>query len=148
MIIGSLKDSARYESLNPYFKEAFDYLKKLDFKNLEKGKIILKEDALIVNMNESKLKTSDNAQLEVHNKYIDIQLPVSCAETFGWKYRSDCKEVTAPFDPEKDIEFYGDKADTLFTLQPGDFVIFFPEDAHAPCIGEGDIMKIIIKVSK
>ncbi|MBP8115537.1 MAG: YhcH/YjgK/YiaL family protein, partial [Chitinophagaceae bacterium] len=33
-----------------------------------------------------------------------------------------------------------------FQLTNGQFVIFFPEDVHAPMIGEGDIKKLVIKV--
>ena len=36
----------------------------------------------------------------------------------------------------------------VFTLSPGEFVIFFPEDAHAPCIGEGVIRKMVAKVRR
>ena len=36
---------------------------------------------------------------------------------------------------------------TLFaTLQPGEFAIVYPEDPHAPVIGEGKIRKLIGKV--
>ncbi len=146
MIIDSLKNSARYEQLNPYFKQAFDYLKALDFSNLEAGKTILKENTLIIMINDTKLKNKQDAKLEVHDKFIDIQIPVTTNEAFGWKERSICSNVTAPYNTEKDIEFYGDIPTTYFTLQPGEFAIFFPEDAHAPCVGEGDIRKIIVKV--
>ena len=147
MIIDSLANSAQYEQLNPYFKQAFDYIKSLDFSKIEPGKVVLDDDALIVNINESKLKSPADAKLEVHNKYIDIQIPLSCKETFGWKQRNECKDVTVPFNLEKDIEFYGDTPTTYFTLLPEEFVIFFPEDGHAPCVGEGDVKKIIIKVA-
>ena len=146
MIIDSLKNSAKYEHMNPYFKQAFEYIKSLDFSKLEAGKTELAETALFVMVSDTKLKEKQNAKLETHNKYIDIQVPVSCVESFGWKDRSLCKDVTAPYNPEKDIEFYGDEPDTYFNLQPKDFAIFFPEDAHAPCVGEGDIRKIIVKV--
>ncbi len=146
MIIDSLKNSARYEQLNPYFKQAFDYLKNTNLSQLEAGKVILVEDALIVNINDTRLKNKPDAKLEVHNKYIDIQVPVSVDETFGWKDRSACSDVLHPFDTEKDVEFYNDTPTKYFTLQPSEFVIFFPEDGHAPCVGEGDIKKIIIKI--
>lgn len=146
MIIDSLKNSARYEQLNPYFKQAFDYLKALDFSTLEAGKTVLIEDTLFVMVNDTQLKNKPDAKLEVHNKYIDIQVPVTAAESFGWKERSICTDVTVPFNQEKDIEFYGDTPTTYFTLQPEEFVIFFPEDGHAPCVGEGDVRKIIVKV--
>ena len=146
MIIDSLKNSDRYKQLNPHFKQAFEYIRSLDFSKLEAGKIVLKENALIVNVSDTKLKSKPDAKLETHNKYIDIQVPVSASESFGWKERSICTNITAPYNAEKDIEFYGDTPTTYFTLQPEEFAIFFPEDAHAPCVGEGDIRKIIVKV--
>ncbi|MBR2624354.1 MAG: YhcH/YjgK/YiaL family protein, partial [Paludibacteraceae bacterium] len=39
MILDALENSALYESLNPRFKAAFDYVKKTDFSKLEPGKI-------------------------------------------------------------------------------------------------------------
>ena len=147
MIIDSLANSALYEQLNPYFKQAFDYIKSLDLSQVEPGKVVLIDDALVVNINASKLKRPADAKLEVHNRYIDIQVPITCEETFGWKQRSECKDITLPFNFEKDIEFYGDSPTTYFTILPGEFVIFFPEDGHAPCVGEGDIKKIIVKVA-
>jgi YhcH/YjgK/YiaL family protein len=146
MIIDSLKNSARYEPLNPYFKQAFDFLKKNDLSRLDAGKVILEEDKLYVMVNDTVLKNKPDARLEVHDKYIDIQVPVSTAETFGWKGRAVCKDLASPYNPEKDIAFYGDVPTACFTLQPLEFVIFFPEDGHAPCIGSGDIRKVIVKV--
>ena len=146
MIIDSLSNSAFYEQLNPYFKEAFDYLKSLNLSKTVPGKVVLKEDALIVNVNQSQLKTPEEAKLETHEKFIDIQLPLSVPETFGWKAGSACKQTEAPYDPEKDIEFFADIPSTYFTLHPGEFAIFFPDDAHAPCVGTGNVTKIIVKV--
>ncbi len=146
MIIDSLKNSARYEQLNPYFKQAFEFIKSKNLLEFEEGKTELAGDDLKVMVNVSKLKETANAKLEIHNKFIDIQLPISCPETFGWKDRAICKDVTSPYNQEKDIEFYGDESTTYITAQPGEFVIFFPEDAHAPCIGEGEVKKMIVKV--
>ena len=146
MIIDNLKNSELYEHLNPYFKKAFDYLKSIDFSSLESGKTELDGKNLIFNVSDSNLKNRENAKPEVHNEYIDIQMPVSCAETFGWLHRSELQFESAPFNKEKDIQFFEDKPKTFFELQPGNFVIFFPEDGHAPCIGEGTVRKIVIKV--
>ena len=49
---------------------------------------------------------------------------------------------------DKYITFYRDPVEMVFTLSPGEFVIFFPEDAHAPCIGEGVIRKMVAKVRR
>ena len=48
----------------------------------------------------------------------------------------------------KDIQFFDDEPQTFYTLRPGQFTILFPEDGHAPMIGEGDVRKIIVKVRR
>ncbi|GAB6012409.1 NanQ anomerase/TabA/YiaL family protein [Viscerimonas tarda] len=146
MIIDHLKNSAQYEQLNPLFKKAFDYLKSLDFSKIEAGKIQLEGADLYVSISNSNLKTKENAKLEVHNNYIDIQLPVSKAEGFGWIGRNELAQESAPYNTEKDIQFFDDKPKTYFNLEPGNFAIFFPEDGHAPCVGEGAVLKIVVKV--
>lgn len=146
MIIDSLKNTAPYEQMNPLFKKAFEYIRTLDFSKLEVGKTILDGDNLFVSVNDSTLKSKETAKLEVHNSYIDIQLPISKEETFGWTSRANLKSETAPFNNEKDIQFFNDTPDSYITIKPGDFLIFFPEDGHAPCVGEGNILKIIVKV--
>lgn len=146
MIIDSLSNTAPYEQTNPLFKKAFEYIKTLDFSRLEVGKTILDGDNLFVSVSDSTLKSKDKAKLEVHNSYIDIQLPISKEETFGWSSRTNLKSEAAPFNNEKDIQFFNDSPDSYITIKPGDFLIFYPQDAHAPCIGEGNILKIIVKI--
>jgi len=146
MIIDSIEKIEEYIGLNPYFPQAVKYIKSLDFNNIQLGKVELDGKNLFASVTESTLKNTVDAKLEVHNEYIDIQIPVSKAETFGWSPRADMKDESAPFDTEKDIQFFKDKSSMQFTLQPGNFAVFFPQDAHAPCIGEGKIIKIVIKV--
>lgn len=146
MILDNLANSALYEQMHPLFKEAFEYLKSVDFTKAEVGKTELRGKDLFVTVSDSSLKTVDNARLEVHNKYIDIQLPVSKAESFGWKARKNLDKSVEAFNEEKDIQFFNDKYETQFTVSPGDFLIFFPEDGHAPCIGEGEVRKVVVKI--
>lgn len=146
MIIDSLRNAEKYYVLHPLFKEAFDYLNSTDFVNSALGKVSLKGEDLFVIVSDSDMKEDADAQIEVHNRYIDIQLPVSKSETFGWAARSALKKENTPFDDERDIQFYKDEKVTHFTLIPGNFVVFFPEDGHAPCIGEGVIRKVVVKI--
>jgi YhcH/YjgK/YiaL family protein len=146
MIIDHLENSALYEPLNPLFKKAFDYLKSLDFTKIDVGKTQIEGNDLYVSVSNSTLKTKENAKLEVHDNYIDIQIPVSKAEGFGWIGRKKLKKETAPYNPEKDIRFFDDQPQTYFSIEPGNFAVFFPEDGHAPCIGDGSILKIVVKV--
>jgi biofilm protein TabA len=64
----------------------------------------------------------------------------------GWKPRSTCIAPRGEYNAEKDVLFYDDKPDMFFRLTDNQFVIFYPEDVHAPMIGEGMIKKLVIKV--
>lgn len=147
MIIGSLKNTERVEGLAPRFKKIFDYLKSHDLTEVLPGKIDLDGEYAWISVSEVQGKPQASAKLETHDKYIDIQLPLKGRETFGWQAREDLKqEQDGGYNEEKDITFYADESRLYFTLQPGDFGIFFPEDGHAPCIGEGTIKKVVVKV--
>lgn len=146
MIIDSIENLSNYKSLNPFLAKAIEFIKSLDMNNLEIGKVEIDGKNIFAIISESNLKTSEQAKVEVHNNYLDIQIPVSKAEGFGWIDRAGLQKEAAPFDTTKDIQFFEDKPIVKFDLMPGNFVIFFPQDGHAPCIGEGSIIKIVIKV--
>ncbi len=131
---------------NPFYAKAIQYLKEHDLRALEPGKHVIDGDNLWVNIVDSKLKTPQEARLEVHDKYIDIQVPLSGPESFGIKARKDCKQPDGEMNPEKDILFYKDPVDFTITAQPGEVITFAPETAHAPLIGKGEIHKAIFKV--
>ena len=64
----------------------------------------------------------------------------------GKSLRFALNEVSIPYNEEKDITFYVDKPTAYTKIYPGQFVIYFPEDGHAPGIGQGVIRKGIVKV--
>jgi len=146
MIHDLLENSARYESLNPRFKQAFDFLKASDFDNLPLGIIELDGKNLFINVQEIEGKTSEVALMETHDQYIDIQITISKPEMMGWIPRKYLKNVINEYNFEKDMTFYADKAAYKINVQPCEFVIFFPDDGHQPGIGEGIWKKIIVKV--
>ena len=80
MIIASLSDSARYEMLNPLFRRAFDFIREAAPAALETGRHVLEEDALTVMVNEAVMKKQENARMEVHDRFIDIHVPLSREE--------------------------------------------------------------------
>lgn len=146
MILDSLNNTAMYEGLHPLFKQAFEYLKSTDFLKTEAGKTILIEDKLIVNIANILGKPKNEAAIETHKKYIDIQLPIIGVEKIGWKAGGELNEISIPYNEEKDITFYIDRPTAYTKIYPGQFAIYFPEDGHAPGIGEGAIKKVIVKV--
>ncbi len=147
MIFDSLKNCELYYGVHPRFSRAFEYLTSTDLEALEPGKHAVEGDDIFVNVMERELKRPEEAKLEVHNEYIDIQVLVRGGqETFGWSERCGVKQPRADFDAVKDIQFFDDQPQTYYTLRPGQFTILLPEDAHAPMVGEGSIKKVIVKV--
>lgn len=144
MIIDRLENLNKYASLHPLFAQVVSYLNETDIMNHETGRVKLKGDELFVNFDETNPKTCDEALLETHNRYIDIQLPLSGGEVMGYACRKDLEE--APYNEEKDITFYTARPDTYLHVKPGMFVIFFPEDAHAPAITPVTLRKIVVKI--
>jgi YhcH/YjgK/YiaL family protein len=146
MIIDTIDNLAKYEAVNPLFKDVVDFLKKNDLNKLEAGKHPIKGADLFVNITTAKGRTPDAAVLETHRKMIDIQIPLDVPETYG--YTPLCRLPEEEFNAEKDITKYGDlMAESFVDCQPGMFAIFFPQDGHAPCISMApEIKKAIFKV--
>lgn len=145
MITAPLNDFHRYTSLHPQFVKVEEFLKTYIF-GKPGERIYLEGDKLFVIPALDNAKAKENAHLEAHNRYIDIQVCLEGNETMGWLSRSDCHSPKSSFDTEKDIIFYNDKPLFYFDVPAGSFAIFFPEDCHAPLIGEREIRKIIFKV--
>ncbi len=146
MILDSLRNAAQYESANPFFRKAFEYLASTDLAALAEGKYVIDGDNVFISVMERDLKNRADAALEVHDKYIDIQVLVSGSESFGWIDRAACTSPRGEFNPEKDILFFDDKPSTYFSLVASEMAIFFPQDAHAPLVGEGHVKKAVVKV--
>ena len=143
MIIDTIDNFGKYVTLNPLFADVLEFVKTNDLQTMEAGKYPIKDKDLFLNLQVAKQRTKDTAFLETHIEMIDIQIPVSCAETFG--YTPLCDLPAFDYNAEKDITKYGDtKAQTYVTVNPGQFAIFFPQDGHAPCIiDEPEIKKAI-----
>ena len=91
MILDSLKNAGLYLSLNPLFKQAFDFVENNDISAFEPGKTIIDSDKLFISVMEIDGKTPETAKLETHNKYIDIQIVLEGNETMGWLDIDNCK---------------------------------------------------------
>lgn len=123
MVVDKLENLEKYVSLNPLFAQAVEYLKSTDLDAHEIGKITLKEGELMVNFSQTRPKTKEEAKLETHNQFIDIQIPLSGVEVMGYTPRTDLPEEE--YNAEKDITFYKGLAKDYLTITPGMFAIFF-----------------------
>ncbi len=146
MVVDAFENLGSYASLNPLFQEAVDFLTSTDLSTLEVGKIELKGRDLVVNVSQTSPKTKEQAKLETHNEFIDIQIPLSGEEVMGYTAGKECLPADAPYHAEKDITCFEGLAQDYITVKPGMFAIFFPQDGHAPGITPTGVKKIVVKV--
>lgn len=146
MVVDTLENLEKYASLNPLFAQAFEFLKSHDLQTMEVGKTELKGKDLFVNVQQTKPKTKEEAKLEAHREYIDIQIPLSDIEIMGYTAIKDCIPADAIYNEEKDIIFFEGLAESYIAVKPGMFAIFFPQDGHAPGVTTDGVKKVIVKV--
>lgn len=147
MIIDTLENSGRYSALSKSLKEAFHFLESTDLKNQKEGTIELNGRNLYCTFSTQHGRKAEEAKLEFHRNYIDIHFTISGNDSIGWKSLKDCKNIEKEYDGEKDFGLFSDLPKMWITVEPGHFAIFFPEDAHAPLVSDGEIHKVVIKIA-
>ena len=128
---------------------AFNFLKINDLSSLEIKRHDIDGDNLFVMVSEYNTKNEQDARYEAHKKYIDIQYVARGIERIGIAPMSSVDSVLQAYDATKDVEFIRVKAGTTFPADPGNFFVFFPEDAHMPGLNFDSIApvkKIVVKV--
>ncbi len=144
--------SRRYAALHPLLAEVFEAMAlHADRWLAEEGRYDLRGEELFALVGEHPLKPAEAARLEVHDRYIDLQWVLRGEERYGWASRTACRAPQGAFDTERDILFFSDRPESVVTARAGEFLIFFPEDAHAPLINpapgeEASVRKVIFKI--
>lgn len=143
-----LSSAKKYFCIHPLFAQAFEYIHSQGLGEIEAGKYAIDGDNIIAIVYNNTGRTIEEASssFECHDKHIDIQFCIKGKEKIGWKPRGTCAQQKGEYNPEGDVVFYNDTPDMYFQLTGNQFAIFFPEDVHAPMIGEENIKKVVIKV--
>ncbi len=147
MILDVLENAHRYLNLHKGFSKAIEFLLRPDLKELPVGKYEIDGECVYAMVSKEPGRKKEDALLEIHEKYIDIQLVLSGTDTMGWKSKSLCKNPTGAYDPQEDIQYFADEPDAWIATKSGSFVIFFPEDAHMPLISSGQLHKVVVKIA-
>jgi YhcH/YjgK/YiaL family protein len=145
MIIDTLGNAELYYGCHPLFEQAFEFLRSAG----EGGELSDKTEINGTNLFALKVsgggRGKENAALETHREYIDIQYAAIGSDIIGWKPIAD-KDASRRYDPGKDVEFHDYQPDQWFFHKEGTFAIFFPGDGHAPMATPEHITKIVVKV--
>ena len=146
MVLDMLHNFGKYVALNPYFPLVEAFMREHLLEELAPGTYNIKGEDVVLKVEMATGKSQSEAVLESHRQMIDIQIPLQQPETFGLAAFTSLPD--APYSSEKDISFYPEDAAQNYIACPlGAFMIFFPEDAHAPCIApNASFQKAIFKV--
>ncbi len=145
MIIDRLQNWHMYE-LGSAWRAAFEFLETLTEETAD-GRYELRGDEIFAIVMSYETRGADEAILEAHRRYVDIQTVLDGREGFAW-FPVPSLTVDQPYDAEKDVEFYSrlEAAPARVDISPTLFVALFPEDAHMPTLMVGDQRKTIKKV--
>ena len=147
MILDTIAKIERYSSLHPLFPRVIEFIHDTDLNTLTAGIHPIIGKQLFVIVEEEQGRTREQAKLECHRKYIDIQLVLEGTDEMGWKPLADCHQPLDEYSAKRDIRFFDDAADSWISTPANAFCIFFPDDAHAPLVSTGEIRKLIFKVA-
>lgn len=146
MIYDTLENLEQYQGVSSRLAQGLKYLRDTDFSQVEDGEYQLDGQNLFVRISHYETKAI-NLTPEVHRDYADIQFLIDGAEKIGVAPLADMMEEVEGR-PEGDIWFYHGPTEELL-LGGSRFMVFFPQDAHAPCIALNHpttVRKCLVKV--
>ena len=146
MILDTLDNAAKYTALKMSTSEAFGFLDQPGLEELPDGKYEIISDRIYAIVSHENGRNVEDAELEGHRKYIDIQYVISGDESMGWSPREGLSN-SIEYDAEKDLEFFEGEPESIVRVPPGSFAVFLPTDAHMPLLGDGPIHKVVVKVA-
>ena len=146
MIKDNIKNARLYYGLGERFEAALKFLEAYDGKADVKADLPVCE-GVMVKCRPYMTKPVAECAFEAHKRAADIHFVVSGTECIGYA-PADSLTVNRTDDTKDMIWLDGDGINV--PLGPGDFMITFPDDAHMPCVVNGDPVfcgKLIAKVT-
>ncbi len=152
MIVDNIRNYSRYSHLPARIVRAIEYIGSTDFTFVESGQYELDGKNLVSIVNRYKTKLPEQAVWESHRKYIDVQFVAGGEEQFGYAPLSAAPPLKTPYTEENDVMFY-EPGTQIFAAPAGTFMIFYPDDVHAPGLAVGnppkpaEVVKVVVKVA-
>jgi YhcH/YjgK/YiaL family protein len=134
MIADRLEQAGRYRGLHPMLDRGLEALQRLAADPpAQDGRVELEGEDLYASFSSYEAGEPSGKPFEVHRRYVDIQAVLSGREVLFWAPLEGLVERRA-YSPQEDVAFYEDPpgGGVGLPLEPGAFVVLFPEDAHKP----------------
>lgn len=147
MILDNIKNIGNYQCLNADVSRALEIIRNTNFNDLEDNTYLINGFNFRFFITSYQTQETNDTP-EAHRDFIDIQYIISGKEKIGIGQLEDMTEEIEA-NPQKDAWFYHGPMDYVSVSQ-GMFVVFFPNDAHAPNIspfeGSSNVRKCVFKV--
>lgn len=139
----------KYDYMQGKLAKAIAFLAENDLTTYPVGKVVIEEGEIIADFQAYTTAPAEEIMLETHDVFFDVQYLIAGKEIFGFAPREGLT-IATPYNADNDITFYEPTEDRGFmVLNPGDYVVVSPDEAHQPrcCAGApADVRKIVIKV--
>jgi YhcH/YjgK/YiaL family protein len=149
MIHDHISNASNYAFPNPLLQKGLDFLRSPEAASMPVGRFEIEGDRLFALVQEYSTRPQKDCFWEAHRKYIDIQFVSAGVEDIGYAPLASLK-IVDPYDSAKDMMKLTGNGSVLRT-SAGMFAIFFPHDAHKPCMAPNGVIaplrKIVVKVA-
>lgn len=129
---------------------ALSYLQHTNISEVDVEKKMFVNESFYYSVLNYKTKSEDEAELESHRQYVDIQMIVKGEELMDI---ADISRLTVKdnYNPKDDVIFWNiPERMARITLKAGDYIILYPENAHRGAIRTSEknteVLKIVGKV--
>lgn len=144
-----MENAPHYFGISEPLDEGLKTVLSADFTALDTGRHKAVGSGVLFAVLEPSLRPLAQTRWERHEQYIDIQLALADGERIGCLPVRDIGSWE-PMDAQRDIAFAADdRAGCMLSMKPGMFAVFFPSDAHRPCVaapGAQRARKVVVKV--
>lgn len=146
MILSHLHQCKDYLGIHPNLDKALCWMADADFSQLPDGQILIDGQDVRVKISTMETKSVSQAKPEAHREFLDIQLLLHGREAYQVAFLDEMQEMEAR--PEQDVWFYTGPCRQM-ELDPGQFLVVFPDDVHAPGLAPEEpapIRKAVFKI--
>ena len=148
MIVDKLENARQYFCLSERIQKGFEFILQNNLLEYEVGKYPIDDENVFLMISQYETKPLADCKIESHLKYIDIQFILKGKEKIGYCFKT-CQTPSEAYSSEKDVMFYNEPV-KYFTLDEGEFAIFYPSDVHQPgIIAENKtlVRKVVLKIA-
>ncbi len=144
MVYDKLENISRYRGLSKNLDTAIGWLQAHSVGDLPLGKTQIDGEAVFVNVMNAQTRPQQQAQFEVHEKYMDLQINLEGGEGFA------TGDKGCLVNPETDVALCDGNVQSQGLLTKGWFVLFLAKEPHMPTLNTGDsphtVKKAVFKI--